>query len=147
MKNLLIISGVVIVLLVGAVYWSKSLQSKDTDILSTQGLHSHPILEIIVKGQKQVIPANIGMGPQFSSLPMGMAPIHTHDDASQGIVHMEFPGIVRKEDTTLGKLFEAWGKDMKSFGSTFTMTVNGKLNTNLENYQMKDGDKIVINYQ
>ena len=147
MKNIFIVGVILIVFLLGASWWSKSQQSKDPDILTTNGLHWHPTLEIIVKGEKQVIPANIGMGPKYSSLPMGMSPIHTHDDISQDIIHMEFPGVVRREDTRLGKLFENWGKDIKSFGENYMMTVNGEPNTDIENYEMKDRDKIIINYQ
>lgn len=137
----------IIAVLIGGIYWSRSLQSKDPNILSANGLHWHPTLEIVVKGEKQVIPANLGIGPQYSSLPMGMTPVHTHDDASQGIVHLEFNGVVRKEDTKLGKFFEIWDKSINSFGDTFTMTVNGEQNADLENYEMKDGDKIVISYE
>jgi len=146
MKNLMVFIAIIAVL-IGGIYWSRSLQSKDPNILSANGLHWHPTLEIVVKGEKQVIPANLGIGPQYSSLPMGMTPVHTHDDASQGIVHLEFNGVVRKEDTKLGKFFEIWDKSINSFGDTFTMTVNGEQNADLENYEMKDGDKIVISYE
>ena len=146
MKNVIIILAVVVVL-VGGIYWSKSMQSNNPDIIATRGLHWHPTLKISVKGEDQIIPANIGIGGQYSSLPMGMSPIHTHDDASKGIIHLEFSGVVRREDIRLGKFFEAWGKDIKSFGKIFTVTVNGQPNSDPINYEMKDGDKIVINYE
>jgi len=137
MKNLLVIIGIV-VLLAGGIYWSKSLQSKDLDIISTKGLHWHPTLEIFVRGETVEIPPNIGLGAVHN-------PVHTHDDLP--VIHLEFNGIVRKEDTKLKKFFEIWGKDMKSFGESYTITVNDESNTDLENYEMKDGDKIIINYQ
>ncbi len=146
MKNTLIIVGIVIIL-VGGIYWSKSLQSNDPNIISTRGLHWHPIVEIYVKGEKQVIPPNIGTGPQYSSLSMGMTPVHTHDDATQGIIHLEFSGLVRKEDITLGQFFKIWGKDINSFGSNLRMTINGVENTELESYVMQDKDKIELRYE
>ena len=147
MKNVFLGIVAILVLLVGVLWWSKSQQSKDPNVLVSHGLHWHPTLEIIVKGDKQTIPANIGMGPQYSSLPMGMSPIHTHDDISQNVIHMEFNGIVRKDDIKLRKFFEIWGRDIKSFGDNYTVTINGEPNTDPENYEMKDRDKIVINYQ
>ncbi len=141
-----------IVLLFGASWWSKSFQSKDPNIIATKGLHWHPTVEILVKGVKQEIPANLGIGPQYASNPtfdpsMNMAAFHTHDDVNQGIIHLEFSGIVRKEDTKLGNLFSLWDKDFNSFGERVVMTVNGAPNTELGNYEMKDGDKIIINYE
>jgi len=147
MKNITIIIGIVIVLFGGATWWSKSLQRSDPEVISRNGIHWHPILEIYVKGERQEIPANIGIGGQYSSQPMGMAPVHTHDDAVQGIIHLEFSGIVRKSDITLGQFLKNWDKDINSFGSTVKMAVNGAENAELENYEMKDGDKIELNYE
>ncbi|MEX2013746.1 MAG: hypothetical protein WD896_00125 [Parcubacteria group bacterium] len=151
MKNLLIII-VIIAALAGGVYWSKSLQSNDPNILSTRGIHWHPILTIYVKGEKQIIPPNIGIGTQYASTPtydsgMRMTAIHTHDDANEGVIHFEFSGVVRKEDTTLGQFFKIWGKDINSLGSNVKMTVNGQENTELGEYPMKDGDKIELRYE
>src|SRR3989344_3068163 len=140
MKNFLAIVALVVVLLIGGVWWSKSLQSKDPDLLSRNGLHWHPELAIYVKGEKQALPTNIGISP------LGMTPIHTHDDATLGIIHLEFSGLVRKEDITLGQFFTNWGKDMNSFGTNAKMTVNGVENIELENYVMRDKDKIVLTY-
>ena len=128
------------------------MQKSDLNIISTSGLHWHPTLEIFVKGGKQIIPANIGIGAQYASDPtfdrqMGMTAIHTHDDAGKGIIHFEFGGIVRKSDLTLGKFLTIWGKDINSFGSNPKMTVNEVENIELKNYVMKDGDKIVLSYE
>ena len=38
-----------------------------SDIVSKEGIHWHPHLSIYVRGQKQEIPANIGIGKQYSS--------------------------------------------------------------------------------
>ncbi len=147
MKNTLIWGLAIVFLFGGSIWWSKSMQSKDPDVISQNGLHWHPIVEVYVKGEKQAIPSNIGIGGQYSSQPMGMAPVHTHDDAVEGIVHLEFGDMVRKDDITLGRFLESWGKDINSFGSNVAMKVNGAENTELENYQMQDGDKIELRYE
>ena len=136
------IVGILLIAL-GLIWWGKtnqsaSLQSPDGEVLSLKGLHSHPQLEIYVKGEKQEIPAGLGMVG-------GHKPIHTHDDAP--IVHLEFPAKVTKDDTRLVEFFTVWGKDFREFGQAVTMTVNGEPNTEFENYQMKDGDKIELRYE
>lgn len=128
------------------------MQSNDPNIVSRSGIHWHPELTILVKGERQTIPPNIGIGVQYASDPtydgrMGMAAIHTHDDADKGIVHFEFGGITRKTDLTLGRFLAIWGKDINSFGSNLKMTVNGADNSELENYVMRDGDKVVLSYE
>lgn len=107
------------------------------EILSRSGIHWHPELAIYMKGVKQEIPANIGIGAIHQ-------PIHTHD--TTGVLHFEFQGLVRKQDITLGQFFKNWGKDMQSFGTDVKMTVNGRENTELVNYVMQDKDKIELRF-
>lgn len=95
-------------------------------------------MNIYVKGVKQEIPAGIGL----SGIEIGM---HTH--GKDNIIHMEYSGLVRKEDLTIAKFFKNWGKDFNSFGSSVKMTVNGKENTELQNYIMQDKDKIELRYE
>ena len=141
MKNILIIVGIVALLLVGGSWWTKSLQSEDSNVIATGGMHWHPQLEIYVKGVKQDIPANVGIGAVHQ-------PIHTHDDdAARGVLHLEFNGRVTKDDIRLGNFFKNWGKDMRSFGENMQMTVNGEANTEFENYIMRDKDKIELRYE
>ncbi|MDP3784460.1 MAG: hypothetical protein Q8R12_00010, partial [bacterium] len=102
------------------------------------GLHWHPELAIFVKGEKQEIPANLGIGAVHN-------PMHTHD--SSGVIHLEFQGVVRKDDLKLGHFFQVWGKDFMELGSTVKMTVNGEENTELQDYIMKDSDKIELRYE
>jgi len=128
----------------GMIAWAKSMPinntnvTDDASILSTDGLHWHPELEIYIKGVKQDIPNGVGLAGAHK-------PMHTHDDVP--IIHLEFPALVTKEDTRLGKFFENWGKDFREFGETVTMTVNSEVNTEYENYEMKDGDKIELRYE
>lgn len=138
-----IIITLTIMIIIGGVFLfpKQSDSSVPTDqIVAEKGLHWHPKLEIYVKGQKQEIPAKIGLGAVHGK-------IHTHtEDAKDGVIHMEMSGLVRKEDTKLGKFFLAWGKDI-NFGGNPKMTVNGKENMDLNNYLMKDGDNIEIRYE
>lgn len=108
----------------------------DPDVVGV-GIHWHPRLAIYVKGKKVDIPQNVGIGAVHQ-------PMHTHDDAPT--VHLEYQGAVRGKDVMLGRFFEIWGKDMRSFGTNMRMTVNGKENTEFENYKMKDGDAIELRY-
>ncbi len=131
---------IVIGMSIGGLVWYLASRPPvpEGEIISRNGLHRHVQLAIFVKGQKQEIPANIGIGAVHQ-------PIHTHDTSDE--VHLEFQGVVRREDVKLGRFFQAWSKDFREFGSSVKMTVNGKTNTELENYQMKDGDKIELRYE
>ena len=138
MKNFVIIGAVVILVLVGASFWSKSLSSQDPSVVSRNGIHWHPELEIFVKGEKTEIPENVGLIGTHS-------PIHTHEDLP--IIHLEFDGLVREDDVRLGNFFKVWNKEFMSFGPSVKMVVNDQENTEFENYQMKDGDKIELYYE
>lgn len=151
MKTILIISVAAALLLMGGVWWSNSLQSSDPDTIAVRGVHWHPHIEIYVKGEKQEIPANIGIGMQYAGTPtfdqnMRMTAMHTHEP--DGIIHLEFPARVTREDTKLKNFFAIWGKDMMSdFGMLTKMTVNDKENAELGEYEMKDSDKIELRYE
>ena len=139
MKTTLIICTVTVLLVIGGIWLvSHPSSTSDSEIITQTGLHWHPQLEIYVKEEKQEIPQNIGLGAVHQ-------PMHTHEDLP--LIHLEFGGIVREEDIMLGKFFEIWGKDMRSFGTNMRMTVNGEENTEYENYIMKDGDKIELRYE
>src|SRR3989338_5068039 len=145
----LLITLAVVALLVGGSWAIGTMQQRDPDVISQSGIHWHPTLEIFVRGEKVDIPANIGLGQQYSSMPtfdrsMGMTAIHTHEDMP--VIHLEFPGLVREEDITLGRFFEIWGKDIRSFGESVRMTVGGAENTEYEKYIMRDGDTIQLHY-
>lgn len=134
--------GVLGVGVIGGLIWFVMSQPKipESEIISRNGLHWHPTLEIYVKGEKVEFPANIGIGAVHQ-------PVHTHEDATEGVVHLELQGLVRAPDITLGQFFMSWGKDIRSLGTSITMTVNGQENADLENYQMQDKDQIVLRYE
>ena len=148
------ISKIVLIVLlaagsVGWLTWYIVNQPKtpESEIISQSGIHWHPELIILIKGQKQEISANIGMG-------IAEKPIHTHDD--MGVIHLEFSGLVKKDDIRLGKFFEIWGKKFNKdcifdqcsgAEGKLKMLVNGKENFDFENYIMRDGDKIKIVFE
>ena|SRR3989344_850736 len=124
---------------IGAVIWyiATSPPVSEDEILSRKGLHWHTELALYVKGVKQDIPKDIGIGTVHK-------PVHTHD--ADGIIHLEFPGLVRRQDTTLGQFFKNWGKNPDDFGPITTMKVNGEENTEFMDYHMRDTDKIEIRF-
>jgi len=124
-----------------------------------QPIHWHPKLKIIIKGEEQFIPPNIGISignnidNQISG--MRMSPTHTHE--SDGTIHLENNKPWQKPETlTLGYFFKVWGKNFNSScifescnGSdgTLTMTVNSKPNFEFDQYIMHDKDEIIIEYK
>jgi len=131
---------VIILVLLGAWWTSSSSTSSDSPIVSRNGLHWHPEIEIYIGGEVQEIPQDLG-------LTNGHSPIHTHADLP--IIHLEFGGLVHEEDIMLGRFFEVWEKEFSStslLGSEgeVQMFVNGEQNMEYESYVMKDGDKIEL---
>lgn len=107
--------------------------------------HIHPHLQIIINGQNQVIPANVGI------IGNCLHPIHTHDDI--GIIHVESPV---KRDFTLADFFAVWNKpfnkdqilDYKVDDQRIIKeTVDGKEVQDYENTVLKDNQQIVISYE
>lgn len=97
--------------------------------------HWHPHLTIKIDGKEQIIPANIGLGPNCH------LPLHTH--MNDNIIHVESQ-IIR--DYTLGEFFEVWGESLQKENYELEMTVNGQPNSEYGNLVLKDGQKIVLNY-
>lgn len=138
---------IVVVLLGGGVWWSNSIAENDPSVVSRDGMHWHPELEIYLQGEKVIVPANIGLIGGHNSM-------HTHEE--DGVVHLEYDGLVREDDTRLEKFFALWGKE---FGSEqifeyqngsdgeVHMYVNGEESVEFGNYLMRDGDKIEIRYE
>lgn len=145
-----IISALVIAPIVGLIWYVATRPpTPETDIASKRGLHWHSQLSVSIKGQKQEVPANIGIG---GGRVMGST--HTHDTSGQ--IHLEKQGLVTKTDISLGQFFKAWGKQFNSNcildscngpDGTVKLLVNGNENTEFENYSMKDKDKIEIKYE
>lgn len=138
---------VVVLLIAGGAWLTNSLEGGDETVISNRGIHRHPQVEIYIQGEKQDIPTGIGLVGKHN-------PIHTHDD--DGIIHLEFSGTVRDDDTRLENFFRVWGKTFNSEQifeyengpeGVVSMTVNGEPNLEFENYLMQDGDLIEIRYE
>jgi hypothetical protein len=94
-------------------------------------VHIHPILTIIVNGQKQEIPANLGIPLNPAGNPSGFLPLHTHD--TSGHIHVESP---IQRDFYLADFFAVWGQkfdqmhilDFQALAGNITMTVGGTAN-------------------
>lgn len=149
MKNGIIL-GVVLVGLLLMMGWFSKTAERNTDpgdIISKNGIHTHAVLQIFDHDTQIDIPANIG-------LLGGHNPMHTHDP--DGTIHMEYEGLVTKDDIKLGRFFEVWKKDFSSKqvlglvngeGGTVKMFVNKVINDQFEDYEMQDGDIIEIRYE
>ena len=151
----------VIILVFGSFFFlfRNSNKTQNVNGIPQQPIHWHPKLKIIIKGEEQFIPPNIGISignnidNQISG--MRMSPTHTHE--SDGTIHLENNRPWQKPETlTLGYFFKTWGKNFNSScifeycnneNGTLIMTANGKPNYEFEVYTMHDKDKIVIEYK
>lgn len=144
-----IIGGAILVLGI-LVYFVVSSEepSKEDEVISRNGIHFHPHLSLVIQGEAMEIPTNIGLeGPKHN-------PVHTHQ--TDGIIHLEYSGVVTQKDTKLFKFFEIWGKrfDKECIleycngpDGTVKMFVNGEENKEFGDYHMKDTDKIEIRFE
>ena len=141
------------IVLVGAVVYFSKTQAPSTlseNVVAANGLHWHPRLAVYTNGEKQEFTDSIGLGAVHQKM-------HTHtEDYKDGVVHMEMTGVVTNEQTRLGNFFRIWGKKFSSTQifdktngpeGTVKMSVNGKVNTDFENYEMKDKDLIEITFE
>lgn len=137
--------------LIGGFIWFVRNQEPipEGDIVSRTSIHWHPTIEIRINGQRQEIPANLGISG------IGHAGnTHTHD--TSGTIHYEISAPVTIDKITIGAFFENWGKVFNSeciFEScnggegTLKMLVNGEENTQFDQYPVQDGDRIEIVFE
>ncbi len=147
MKIIIIVGGLAVFLLFGGVWYSNNATRSDSTVISNKGIHLHSTLKIYINGKKQDIPANIGIVGEHS-------PMHTH--SSNGVIHIEYEGVVREDDIKLGNFFKIWGKKFNSDqlfgykngeGKDIHMFVNGKESKEFDNYSIKNGDTIILRYE
>lgn len=151
LKIIISIALITLIILVGGIFVLEGFKKQNQeDIVVKDGIHWHPRVLIFIKGEKQELESDIGRkGEEL--------PIHTHDeDYKEGVIHLEFPGTVKKDDIRLGRFFEIWGKRFSrdclfefcnNENSQVRMKVNGQENNEFENYVMRDGDQIEIRYE
>lgn len=98
--------------------------------------HIHPQLQIIVNGQKQIIPKDIGIVKSC------MAEIHTHDDA--GEIHIE--SIYAGKQFSLQQFMDVWGESLEKDGYDLEMIVDGLPSVELGNLILLDKQQIILDY-
>lgn len=145
--KLILIGTILVSSMVGFIRYMANRPTGDGgEVISRTGLHWHPELNIYLSGQRQDIPANIGIGTAHN-------PIHTHDP--DNVIHLEMSGLVLTDDIRLNKFFEVWSKTFtptcifeqcNGSAGTLKMFVNGQPNAEFGQYQMKDKDKIELRY-
>lgn len=154
-RNLVItilVIGIILALILwsvfGAISESKSCKTDPVTEINIGGhtnikLHIHSDLRILIDGKEEFIPANIGIGNNL------MRPLHTHNP--DGEIHIEGPCA---RDFTIGEFFQVWGREFNrqcifdkcTDNGVLRFIVNGKENQDFENYIMRDGDNMVIEY-
>ncbi|MBI3255624.1 MAG: hypothetical protein HYZ63_01510 [Candidatus Andersenbacteria bacterium] len=136
---------------VGFIAWKITSAPKlpTEGLVSNTEVHWHARLDIKVRGENVEIPANIGV-------PVGNPnahPEHMHTHAADHVIHVEKLPPVYETDLKLGNFFRVWGKkftsqcvaDVCAEGQEqMKMMVNGKENTQFENYLLRDGDQVEI---
>lgn len=153
-KRLFLPAVAVVILLIGAAWlvW-KIIGSSPvpvSDIVSKQKIHWHAHLAIRIKGKDITIPANVGI----TVGEVHPERMHTHE--TDNIIHIEKRPPVLKDDIKLKNFFEVWGETLTPDcvldscnidKGTLTMTVNGQENHDFGDYLMREGDKIVLDYE
>lgn len=142
-----------LVLLAGilGLFWLMGSQNTASGrIIATQGIHWHSRLLITVNGVSEEIPADIGLETAIHN------PIHTHDeDAKDGVIHMEFSGLVTEDNLKLKNFFKVWKKQFTELcifdncseaPGKVTMEVNNRPDDSFGEYSMKDDDIIEISF-
>lgn len=143
-----IVAGFVVWSVMGAISESRSCKTAPVTEIDIGGhtnlkLHIHANLKILIDGKEQLVPTNVGISQGV------MRPLHTHD--TNGEIHMEGPCA---RDFTLGEFFQIWGREFSSqciFDKCTNVGelkffVNGVPNNEFENYVLRDGDAVRIEF-
>lgn len=97
--------------------------------------HIHPVISIFVDGEREVIPANVGIDGRC------MREVHTHD--TTGTIHIE----TKEPDTTytLPDFFAMLGEPMEREGYSMTVTKDGE-ELPPEDLVFEDMSMVEVNY-
>jgi hypothetical protein len=104
-------------------------------------MHIHPVLHMFIDGQPEIIPANVGVGPDSAF------PLHTHD--TTGTIHVESP-VLRtfylQDFFAIWNLYPQGSSVLNQLGGAraLTLTVNGVSTVGLSPVVLHDHDNIVI---
>ncbi|MBI2010727.1 MAG: hypothetical protein HYS89_00610 [Candidatus Colwellbacteria bacterium] len=107
---------------------------KSVPCLTSEAFHIHPELTVLVNGQKEAVPANIGIVPGCTR------ELHTH--ATDGVIHVE-SAVDRGYVFT--NFLAVWGKSLERGGYDLKITVDGAETTD-PNFILKDGQEIILEY-
>ncbi len=99
-------------------------------------MHFHPRLSISVDGVSESIPANIGITNTC------MSELHTHDGT--GTIHAE--SVSGEKKFYLKDFMTVYGQVLARSGYDVVMKVDGKLNTQLGELELKDKQQIELIY-
>jgi len=149
---IMLVAGFLFVVVIVAGYQLSILSKDKKEALRLEGIpsepiHWHPHLTIIINGEIQPIPIDIGIDSNAHF------PIHTHE--TDGTVHME-NDRPNSENVRLGYFFNVWEKTFNKeciFDSCIDdthelkMYVNSKENIEYDKYIMRDKDEIKIEYR
>jgi len=95
MTGYVLVLAIIAFLLYGTI-WLLSLPKKESAVvISNTGVHYHAKLIVTIDGKDVPVPKNVGITA------LNHSPMHTHDDDQ--VVHMEYSGVVRGSDLTLGR--------------------------------------------
>jgi hypothetical protein len=147
-KKTILWIGLIVIAIIGLIVWGSSGYEasagtwEDTRVLclpaghANLGQHIHPDLRIIVDGEAEEIPSNIGVSSEC------MAETHTHD--SSGEIHLET--VSSNKEMTLGDFFAVWGESVERSGYETRVSINGVETSNASDVALKDHDQIVIEH-
>lgn len=143
-----VIIVVLVILAVAFFAWGAATSTaatwQDTDVLclpsghTNLAVHIHPVLSISVDGERETIPANIGIRSSC------MAEVHTHDGT--GMLHVETATADRINELTLSHFFDVWGKDIERDGYDLTARVNGEAVNDSAGIMFEDRQEIELEY-
>ena len=149
MKNIVLIVGGVVVL-GGFLFWAGQAQNPSLVFVAGTNVaclpnghaniatHIHPELSIVVDGEPEVIPADIGITSTC------MPEIHTHD--TSGAVHVETTTHARLQELTFADFFDVWGQPAEREGYNLTILFNGETAESITEVPLEDHSQIQLIY-
>lgn len=149
--------GIPLLIILGIIVWLFTLPRKPKSPTVKGKNHIHATLAIMIDGVAVTIPGGIGLlpGGGTTHIPGAQQVIHTHVENDQLHIESVTGGALHEDDTKVSTFFRIWGKEFNSTtildkttvaGGTLVFKVNGVENTDFQNYQMRDLDKLEIIY-